>query len=233
MISIAVCENEYYSLAVLESKIQMYMRKKGLLYQLHSFTKGESLLDAKIYFDIVFLDMKMDGLDGASVAKSLNERGNCRMIVFVAELSEREPSALTAGSADYLTKPIDDKKLRATFDRFLDQGFFNCELFLLFKKGHSYGKLLFKHIVYCEVINRKVYLHTKQGVIDYYEKLETLAKQLHTGFFRCHRSFIVNLRYVDSFQDNMILTHTNDRIPIAKTKKSEFAAAMSRLGKES
>ena len=60
---------------------------------------------------------------------------------------------------------------------------------LLIQKGTEWSIVPFDDIVYCEIINRKVYLHLKDElVLDYYDKIETLERKLDERFFKCHRS---------------------------------------------
>lgn len=70
---------------------------------------------------------------------------------------------------------------------------------LLVRKGNESSIVFFDDIIYCEVIDRKVYLHLKTStVVDYYEKIERLEEILDKRFYRCHRSYLINLKYLKS-----------------------------------
>jgi len=87
--------------------------------------------------------------------------------------------------------------------------------------------------VYCEVINRKVYLYLKDGaVIDYYEQIDTLEKKLDRRFFRCHRSYLVNLQYLKSYKPCIASLITGQTIPVSRLRNDAFAAAVLRHMKE-
>ena len=54
-------------------------------------------------------------------------------------------------------------------------------------------------IIYAEVFNRKVMLHTTDGDIEYYGKLTDLSEQAGEDFYRTHRAYLVNLKYVEKY----------------------------------
>ena len=60
-------------------------------------------------------------------------------------------------------------------------------------------KISLDDIVYAEVFNRKVMLHTIRGDIEYYGKLTELSEMAGEDFYRTHRAYLVNLRYVEKY----------------------------------
>lgn len=62
-----------------------------------------------------------------------------------------------------------------------------------------------------------------EGCFDYYEQMGTLEEELKgKGFFRCHKSFLVNLKYVDSYNRQEILLDTGEKIAVAKRRYEAF-----------
>lgn len=70
---------------------------------------------------------------------------------------------------------------------------------ILVKRGGISTKVLFSDIIYAEVFNRKVMLHTIHGDIEYYGKLTDLSEQAGADFYRTHRAYLVNLHYVEKY----------------------------------
>lgn len=70
---------------------------------------------------------------------------------------------------------------------------------ILVKRGGVSTKVLFSDIIYAEVFNRKVILHTVNGDIEYYGKLTDLSEQAGADFYRTHRAYLVNLKYVEKY----------------------------------
>ena len=72
---------------------------------------------------------------------------------------------------------------------------------LLVQKGYESRIVSFEDIVFCEVIDRKVYLHLASSeVVDFYDRIENLETKLDGRFFRCHRSFLINMKYLRSYK---------------------------------
>lgn len=111
-----------------------------------------------------------------------------------------------------------------------------------------------EQILYLEVLDRKIYLHTSEETVPFYGKLEDLepapapgyaapamhvfsqaaaAPALPGTFFRCHRSYIVNLRHVQYYNKNEIRLDNEDRIPLSKRRYKSFGLAFMHYLKES
>ena len=100
-------------------------------------------------------------------------------------------------------------------------------------RGTGCEVVLLADLVYCEVLGRKIYLHKSDGaVIDYYDKLEALERRVDGRFFKCHRSFLVNLDYVRGCQDGQVLLSQGERIPVSRLRERELTRALLRYMKE-
>ena len=93
--------------------------------------------------------------------------------------------------------------------------------------------VLLSDIVYCEVLGRKVYLHKPDGAVsDYYGRLEDLEWRVDGRFFKCHRSYLVNLDYVRGCRDGQVLLPQGERIPASRLRERELTQALLRHMKE-
>ena len=96
---------------------------------------------------------------------------------------------------------------------------------LLIQKNKDINIIPFENIVYCEIINRKVYLHLKDSlVIDYYDKIENLEKKLDNRFYKCHRSYLINLQYLKSYKSGLAYMTNGDLVPVSRLRKDKFSA---------
>ncbi len=75
---------------------------------------------------------------------------------------------------------------------------------ILIKRGGLSTKVFLSDIIYAEVFNRKVMLHTINGDIEYYGKLSDLSEQAGANFYRTHRAYLVNLKYVEKYNASTI-----------------------------
>ena len=104
---------------------------------------------------------------------------------------------------------------------------------LLVQKGYESIIISFDDILFCEIMDRKVYLHLKSGdVIDYYDKMEQLEKKLDNRFFKCHRSFLINLRYLKSYKNGIAYMENEKEIPVSRLRSKEFSDIILRYMQE-
>jgi len=92
---------------------------------------------------------------------------------------------------------------------------------ILVKRGGLSTKVLLADIIYAEVFNRKVLLHTVNGDIEYYGKLTELSEQTGADFYRTHRAYLVNLKYVEKYSAETIWLET-DTVPVSKKQFAGF-----------
>jgi DNA-binding LytR/AlgR family response regulator len=225
MLTIALCDDEVILLSQLKSKIEHYLRTSNIELFIDTFTSGEQLLNQPKVFDIIFLDIKIKESNGIKIAEMLRKQGNKAEIVFISGYSKYVYDAFEVNAANYLLKPIEDHKLFSTIDRLLKQSSTPAYDFIIIKKGNSINKILLSNILYCEVISRKIYIHASMGIIDYYERLEEFEKCLNNNFFRCHRSYIVNLQYIAHYDRKSITLSNGENIILSKRKYDEFSKA--------
>ena len=95
------------------------------------------------------------------------------------------------------------------------------EKYMMVQSGGSHMKVFLKDIVYAEVYNRKVIIHTRDTNIEYYGKLQELSEIAGADFFRTHRAYLVHFKYVQKYDANCV-TMENGTALIAKQNYSEF-----------
>lgn len=95
---------------------------------------------------------------------------------------------------------------------------------MLIRIGYESRLIRLDDIVFCEVIDRKIYLHLLSSeVIEYYEKIEDLEKRLSSCFYKCHRSFLINLKYVRSYKNGAVFMEDGKEIPVSRLRSKDFS----------
>lgn len=228
MIHIAICDDEPYMLEELSEKLSHYMKRRQTSdYQIFCYTNGQSLLKSGHDFDLLFLDIQMSHPNGMETAKKLRELGSQSLLIFVTVLKEYVFDAFEVRAYDYLVKPLTDHHLKRTMDRAMQDLTQHVNPHLLIQKGNACQVIPLSQILYCEVLGRKIYLHQTDGtVLDYYDRLERLEKRLDQRFFRCHRSYLVNLDYVCGCSKGQVLLPQEAQIPVSRLRERELAQAL-------
>lgn len=229
-VKIVVCDDDKVLQEILRRKIERYCNEKGIACQTWGLNSGEELLQLKEEQmpNILFLDIQMPGKNGMEIAEHLHRHYRDVILIFVTALSEYVYEAFDVGAFHFLVKPFGDKKLYKVLGKALQQcmeqqdeqlnAMQQSSVIFVKRKGIS-TKVRWKDIIYAEVFNRKVMLHTIQGDIEYYGKLTELSKQAGADFYRTHRAYLVNLKYVEKYSATTIWLEQG----IVPVSKREFA----------
>lgn len=226
MIRIAVCDDDAVMCGLLEEKISVRLKEMGERFHITCCTSAIQLLSSAMNYDLIFLDIQMPGLDGVALAKALREKACPCALIFATVLQDRMLDAFEVEASGYLCKPVDDTRLESALKRALrqlDRERADC---ILVHAMNWCRAVKIRDIRYCEVIDRKIYLHTENEVIIYYGKIKELEKQLNGRLIRCHRSYLVNPDFLREFTDGQIYLEGGGCIPVSRSRRQAFMEAM-------
>lgn len=227
MLHIAVCDDEAYMLELLEGMAADFFAGKNISAAFLRFSSGEELLSYNGPVDILFLDIQMKGMDGMETARRLRNHGFKGILIFITILQEMVFQSFEVGAYDYLVKPVERDAFENTMERLMTSMENPGETHLLVQKSGESSLLSFDEIVYCEVIDRKVYLHLRSSqVLDYYDRLEKLETKLDDRFFRCHRSYLINLQYIKSCKNGAACMEGGEEVPVSRLRSGALSAAL-------
>ncbi len=234
MIHFAICDDDPLMAQDLAGHLTNCMKENAITaYSVSSFPNGRALLERAGSFDAIFLDVRMEQPDGMETARLLRRRGDRSLLIFVTVLKECVFDSFQVDAFDYLLKPMDGARFRQTMGRVLCSLEQRTAKDLVIQRGTGCEVVPLSDIVYCEVLGRKIYLHKNDGaVIDYYHKLADLERHVDGRFFKCHRSYLVNLDYVCGCQDGQVLLSQGERIPASRLRERELTQALLRHMKE-
>lgn len=224
MIRIAVCEDEQILLEQLTDDIKKILNEHSVIYSIKAYSNGSALL-VREAFDIVFLDIAMKPIGGLELARRLRARGDISRLVFITAHSQYAIDAYDVQAYHYLIKPVDLKKLEAVILGLCTLLKGEYEHALAIRQGTTVRRIPFEQILYLEAMNRKVYLHKKEESFSFYGKLDELEPALPDTFFRCHRSFIVNLDHVQHYKKEEVWLDNEDIIPLSRRRYQAFGLA--------
>lgn len=216
---IAVCDDDPSVSEALTGYIREYLGGSESEYELRSFRYLSDLereLNAKP-FDLLFLDIMIGTENGMEFAKALREKGNEVRIVFISSNTDYALEAFSVFPVTFLAKPLVRKDVQTVLERVLQA--LNQRPFLLINdKLLGRTKVPLDSVCYVESMGHDILLQCADRKTyafggTFSEFISTLPEGL---FFRCHRSYAVNLRYVHRLQDFRFIMADESRIPIAK-----------------
>ena len=204
-----------------------FFRKKNREIRLRTFLSGEKLLNDEGQIDILFLDIQMKGMDGLETARKLRAGQFRGFLIFITVLKEMVFQSFEVQAYDYLVKPVDEKQFGKTMERLYTSMQNIGENSLLVQKGYEGRIIREDEIVFCEVIDRKIYLNLASGeVVDYYERIENLETKLGSHFFRCHRSYLINLKYLKGYKNGTACMDNGKEVPVSRLRSREFSGVV-------
>lgn len=233
MIKFAICDDEPFMVQELSGYLTKYMQEKHLPHSIHTFSNGQALLESSCDFDLIFLDIQMEQPDGMETARRLRQQGNPSLLIFVTILKECVFDAFEVEAYDFLVKPLEHAHFRRTMNRAIRSLEQQPEKNVVVRRGISCDVVPLSQIVYCEIQSRKIYIHQNNGnILDYYEQLGSFEQRVDGRFFRCHRSYLVNLDYVRGIRAGEVILSQGDKLPVPKKRERDLTQALLRRMKE-
>ena len=211
----------------IKALVSDFFRKKNREIRLRTFSSGEELLNYDGQIDICFLDIQMKGMDGMETARRLRADKFQGFLIFITVLKEMVFSSFEVQAYDYLVKPVEEKQFEKTMERLYASMRSAGEDSMLVQKGYE-GRIVQKdEIIFCEIIDRKIYLNLASGeVLDYYEQIENLETKLGSHFFRCHRSYLINLRHLKGYKNGTAYMDNGRGVPVSRLRNKEFSGVV-------
>lgn len=223
MIRIAACDDDAQFLEKLTGYIDEILHGKTK-YLLTKCTSAKQLL-ATGPQDIVFLDIGMSGMDGMEAARMLREHGDGCRLVFLTAYPKYVFEAFDVEASHFLTKPVNPQKLQGVLLRLVERISRDAHRFLTVRQGATVSRVDLADILYLEVFDHRVLVHTSKERLDFNGQLERLEQQFPDDFFRCHRSYLVHFAGIQQYDQREIIMTNGDRVPIARRKCAAFGHA--------
>ncbi len=223
MLSIAVCDDEIIECCNMEKRIKKIIEEMKIPCIIRQFRSGGELLQALESFDIVFLDIMMQEMDGMKTAQLFRRKASDKILIFVSSSREYVFEAYDVEAFQYLLKPVEDRKLKSVLQKAVLKTERRSQEFIIVSSQRQKKKLFLDDIYYFEIKGRIVDAHGPEGIFTYYEQMGELENKLQDkGFFRCHKSYLVNLKYVDGYNRQEAILENGERIVIAKRRYEDF-----------
>jgi two-component system, LytTR family, response regulator AgrA len=191
--------------------------------------------------NIYILDINFNtDLNGIMIAREIREREPYAYIIFLT--AHVQLSMLTFKYKlkvfDFLIKPVSYNDLadcivavQEDLTRIFQYDIPESKMYIDLKSGYRDYHIQISDIIFVESFGSKLIIHMSYGEIETYStlrELEAMLSELSTSFHRSHKSYIVNLEYVEyvDFQSQEILMSTGDICLLSRTRKTSFKELM-------
>ncbi len=229
MLQIAICDDNVDELSNMVQLINLYRASKNFSCEYAVFPNGFEListLEKGKHYDVYFLDIIMPGFMGIDLAKEIRSFNKTATILFFTSSPEFALESYSVKAINYVLKPITKEKFFFTFDEVLEQiKVEKDEDAIVIKSNEGIQKILISNLVFAEVIGRNVLYHLISGkVMECTESFSSVCDNLlkYGCFIKPHRSYLVNMQYVDTIDNHQISLQTISTVPIAQGKAREI-----------
>ncbi len=224
---IAVCDDEKVCRDRILTFIKPYQEKNHQIC-VDEFVCGEDLLNAYLNgetYDILFLDIQMNDLDGIETAHKIKETDKNAIIIFITSYVSFISETFRAGAFQFLVKPVDQTEFNSDFERAMEAYKISHHKHSL-KQKEGLISIEINEIYYIEVYQRHLFVFVEDGKYECTGSLAEEEKKLNSvDFVMCHKSFLVNLRYIKSIGNDSIQLTNGKEIPLSKNYKADVKIA--------
>lgn len=213
----AICDDDQDYARYLEGLAAAWAQGAGTALEVELFPSAQAFLfrwEERRDFDVLLLDIEMDGMDGVELARAVRRENDDVQIVFVTGYTDYIAQGYEVSALHYLTKPVNEEKLLQVLTRAVGRLRRNEKALTLVLPNQTV-RLPLSQVRYLEVVHNYVTVHAGR---DYAVKrpLSELEKELDGRFFRAGRSYILNLAFVRRASRTEAELTTGERIPLPR-----------------
>jgi two-component system response regulator LytT len=221
MVKTILCDDDPRVLDYYQALLQDAAKENGIDIKINRYESGEQLLfmlsDNPNVADIIYLDILMGKMNGIETARKLREIGCLSQIIYLTTSDEYVFEAFDVEPYYYIVK--DDMsawKFKDIFCRAVETVQRKENDFIVVSYGATTVKLQLDNILFFEVRNRLITVHTRDSDIDYYSRLEDVEHALRDkGFARIHRSYLVNCHHIQRLTRSSIILSNGTELPVS------------------
>lgn len=217
---IAVVDDEKLWLRKIEKFLYGYYG--GRKVKILCYLSGRSFLDANEEFDIVLMDIEMPVMGGFEAIERYKTRYPETVVIILTTHDELARKGFIFEAFRYIDKPSMADELPEALKsagRKLNSG--KTMVLKIIKAGDITVKV--KNIVYIETLKRNVIVHIGKDSMVCGSTISDMERELsNEGFYRTHRSYLINLRCVDSFCKTDIRMNNGDMAMLSTRKFADF-----------
>lgn len=228
MINIALCDDEECFVSELKNLLYRYAKETETKIRVTVFRDGMELTEHyDLNFDLIFLDIQMEKMDGLETAGRVRQMDGKVGIIFLTTHMKYGLQGYQYQAVDYIVKPIGYARLKAEMDQWIERQLREESPSIAIANETGNYRIILKTLRYVETFSRCLLFHTENENITCRSSMKEMEARLQQdGFVRCHTSYIVNLNYVKGVKKLEIELITGELLPLSQPKRKEFMKAL-------
>ena len=218
---IAICDDEKVIREEIASMLDEYFQANNMVCALDQFADGESFVKVHEDYDLVFMDYQLPDGNGIDFAKRVRQENQSIFIVFSTSFQEHVFESFTLDTFRYLVKPISKTSVFDAMDAFVRIYQTNRKIIINTLENDRYVDA--DEVMYIEADRKYTTVRTTAGAYRSYRAISKYEAEINNShFYRTHRSYIVNMKYISVIEKKTISLTNGEKIVISPKNYEEF-----------
>ncbi len=229
MLKFAVCDDEKYYRDRISVLLAEYLETRSIEAEVDLYPSGKEFISEQenlVKYDVVFLDINMEEVDGIRTAMEMRKYESTTTIVLVTAFISYALEGYKVGAVRYIMKDALEVQLEECMDTVLKKMQFR-QIAFSFIEGEK--ALYTDNIIYIESRRHKCiffYMEKQRVTYQIYEKLDSIEEKLSGyGFLRTHKSFLVNMKHIRKISNYIVTLDSEEELPIPRLRYTQVREA--------
>lgn len=228
MIRVAIVEDDCVYAEQLTAFLKTYEFDYDEQIHITIFADGGEIAEHyKSRFDIILMDIEMGFMDGMTAAEMIRKLDKEVIIIFITNMSQYAIRGYEVDALDYVLKPVTYFAFSQRLQRAIARMHVREETYLVIHFKTGLMKIVLSDLYWIESVGHRLTYHTKQGAYEStsnsIHKIEEKLGSDH--FFRCNKSYLVNLAHVKEIKEGCVLVN-GTKIVISRGRKNDLLKAL-------
>jgi len=230
VINIGICDDELHYRSKIKDMLKEILSSYPINYKVYEFSSGEELLNNYPKdLDILIMDIQMKLINGMDTARKIREFDENLELIFMTSFVEFMQEGYEVKAYRYILKPISERKMSKNILPCINEIMKKRNNYLTINVKNYVDRIKIDSIIYIETARPNILIYTNDNMYTTKMNISKMEKVLSEyGFFRCHNSYIINLKLVESMNSNTVIVGGKN-IPISKYRVKDLKLAITNI----
>ena len=218
---IAICDDEQVIREEINAMLSEFFLSHNMTCAVDQFPTGESFVRVNGDYDLVFMDYQLTDGNGIDFAKRVREENSKIFIIFSTSYQEHVFESFTLDTFRYLVKPISKESVFSALEAFVQ--LYQTDRKIIISTPDKDYFVDADEVMYLEADKKYTTVRTTSGYHKSYWGISKYEAEINNShFYRTHRSYIVNMKYISVIEKKTISLTNGEKIVISPKNYDEF-----------
>lgn len=222
--NIAICEDDKITSLKIAEDIKSVFAESNIDCTVDVFDYANTFEHSGKKYDLVFLDCHLPDKNGIDIGRSMREKGDDAVLIFVTAYEEYVYDSFEVNPFRYILKPVDKAVLRKTINSFID--YYEKDAFVEVLTARKSFIIKLDEIMYIESNDKKCLIRMINRLIDSTKSVADYENEITSpSFFRTHRRYLLNMKYIADINKNIVTLVNGERVEVSRRNMGAFNKA--------